>query len=192
MSRLRTPDDPGTLRGWPPPDPGLRTIYMKISELVPEPVEGWALIDRDAGDGKIAENGTGLCVFATRADCERLIKLWEQTAEEHEDEACTPRRLRERDPIRERMGIRPVRISVEGGVEFLDDGVEPKVRPPICPERRPHWLKEPMEDVHGLFEQWVKGWAWHDQDQYPGEYDAAFRAWEDAATFFGKRGSDEG
>lgn len=172
--------------------PALRTVYTKISELVPEPVEGWALIDRNAGDGEIAENGRGMCVFSTKADCEHLIRMWEQTEEEHEDEVCTPRKLRERSPIRERIGIRPVRISVENGVEFLDDGVEPKVRPPISPERRPHWLEEPMEDVGGLFKQWVKKWTWGDQDQHPREYDAAYNAWTEAAEFFGQPGSRGG
>jgi len=172
--------------------PALRTVYTKISELVPGPVEGWALIDRNAGDGEIAENGLGLCVFSTRADCEHLIRMWEQTEEAHEDEVCTPRKLRERSPVRERIGIRPVRISVENGIEFLDDGVEPKVRPPISPERRPHWLEEPMESVDGLFEQWVKKWTWGDRDQHPREYDAAYNAWVEAAKFFGRGGAAEG
>ena len=171
--------------------PALRTIYNKISDLVPEPVEGWALTDRNAGDGEVAENGSGLCVFSTKADCEHLIRMWEQTQDEHEDEVCTPRKLRDK-PIRERIGIRPVRISIEDGVEFLDDGVEPKVRPPVKPERRPQWLKEPMESVSGLFEQWIDGKIWRDRDQYPGQYEATFQAWEDAAAFFGGRSDQEG
>ncbi len=164
--------------------PAIRTIHREISQLVPDPVEGWALIDRNAGDGEIAENGNGLCVFATRADCEHLIRMWEQTQEEHEDEVCTPRKLRDK-PVRERIGIRPVRISAEAGIEFLDDGVQPRTRPVIKPERPPPWLKEPMESPRALFLQWVETRAWRDQDRFPDEYEAAYQAWLDAAAFFG-------
>jgi len=165
--------------------PALRTVHQRIDEIFCGPVEGWALVDLHAGPGEIAENGNGLCVFSTRAECERLMDLWRQMQHEYEDDVCTPPRLRG-TPVDQRIGIRPVRISLETGIEFLDDGAPPAQRPARKAERRPHWLREDVEDPHMLFDQFFKGTVWKDRERYPDAYEAALQAWLEAAQFFGR------
>lgn len=164
--------------------PALRTVLERIGEIAPGPVDGWALVDLAAGPGEIAENGNGPCVFATRAECERLLEMWRRSRDEHEDEVSTPRKLRE--PVEGRIGIRPVRVSVERGIEFIDDGPPSATRPNRRPERRPHWLTEDVEDPHMLFDQFIESRVWRDRDKFPDAYEAALQAWLEAAQFFGR------
>jgi hypothetical protein len=97
--------------------PAIRTLHDKIGELDPGPLEGYALIDREQG-GKVAENGYGLCVYWTRAEAEKMLESWRSEDSEHKVK-------KDRKPIDERIGIRPVRVSSEKGLEFLDDVAAP-------------------------------------------------------------------
>jgi hypothetical protein len=95
--------------------PALRTLNEGIGGLDPGPFEGYALIDKEGGGG-VAENRYGLCIFLTRAEPEKLLEAWRA----HDAE----QRVRVgRKPIDERICIRPVRVSSERGIEFLDEKI---------------------------------------------------------------------
>lgn len=171
--------------------PAFKTVYDRVKELAPDPIEGWALVDLEKGEGEVAENGLGYCVYATKAEAERLLEQWRESQNQHEDECCTPRKLRE--PIDTRIKIRAVRVSLDNGIEFLDEGAEPKPR--VQWQRKPHWFKEETEDLRMLFEQYCHTRVFLSPNRREDEiderthriaHDEAFYAWEEAAKFFGK------
>jgi hypothetical protein len=92
--------------------PALRTVWTSIEEVAPEPFEGLALIDKEAGPDKVASNGRGLCVFSSRKEVDEILDLWRRQDAEQEE----PRTK----PVDERIGVRPVRISVQEGLVFTD------------------------------------------------------------------------
>lgn len=168
--------------------PALKIVYERVKEIVPESIEGWALVDLEAGEGEVAENGLGYCIYATKAEAERLLEQWREGQRQHEDECCTPRKLRDK-PIDERIKIRAVRVSFEDGIEFLDEGAEPKPR--IQWKRKPHWYQTETEDLRMLFHQYCETRTLlceRDREKHRTAYEEAFYAWEEAAKFFGDLG----
>lgn len=171
--------------------PAFKVVYERARDLAPEPIEGWALVDLEQGEGEVAENRLGYCIYATRGEAQRMIDLWRRTQDEYEDEVSTPRKLR--TPIEEKIGIRAVRVSLEHGIEFLDDGAEPRHR--LKWKAKPHWLEEETEDLTMLFEQYARtrfrvlehrpdeGWKTANRVAY----EEALASWQEAAKFFGER-----
>lgn len=97
--------------------PALLTLSGKIGELNPGPLEGYALTDKGRG-GEVAVNGYGHCVYRTKAEAEAVLETWRADDDVHESKE-------ERKPIDGRIGIRPVRVSMEKGIELLDEVATP-------------------------------------------------------------------
>lgn len=94
--------------------PALKTVWEKVGELKPPPLdEAFAMVSKERS-GEILSNGFGLCVFTTRDEAEKLLELWRK------DQALREDKRDDEKPIDEVIGIRRVRISVEKGLEFLD------------------------------------------------------------------------
>src|SRR5690606_35974603 len=53
--------------------PAFKTVHERLRELAPESVEGYAIVDLDKGEGEVAENGLGYCIYATRSEAERYL-----------------------------------------------------------------------------------------------------------------------
>lgn len=123
--------------------PALRIVHERAHELCPEPIKGWALIDLSVGEGEVAETMTGPCIFATKTEADTMVRIQREYDEEEEKE--TSRRAQ--------LKVRPVSLSLEKGLEFLDDGEAPSLRA-FWPW--PHWVTEPVEDIHMLWEQYAK------------------------------------
>jgi hypothetical protein len=92
--------------------PALKTFNDNLDKLGLEPVEGFALIDKEAGPDAVAENGKGYCLFETREEAEDMLRAWRRDEAEHEDR-------KPEKPIDDRIGIRPMRVTVEKGLELL-------------------------------------------------------------------------
>ena len=92
--------------------PAWKTLNEKISELDLGSVEGFALIQKEAGPDAICTNGHGYCVYESQKAIDEVLDLWRRQDEEYE--------VQDRKPIDERIGVRRVRISAEKGIEFLD------------------------------------------------------------------------
>jgi hypothetical protein len=92
--------------------PSLEMVYNKVSELYDGPLDGYALWDLK--NNTIATNGFGPCVFYTENECNELLDQWERTAEEYEDGMNQKRK-----GVRDRLGIRKVRITKEKGLELV-------------------------------------------------------------------------
>ncbi len=84
----------------------------RIDELQLGSVEGFAIIDKEKGPDAVASNGYGHCIYATRGEVDAMFALWRK-----EDSAY---KEGDRIHIDQRMGVRPVRVTVEKGIEFLD------------------------------------------------------------------------
>ncbi|HVI40646.1 MAG TPA: hypothetical protein VM577_08300 [Anaerovoracaceae bacterium] len=99
--------------------PCLKVLNDHVHELNPGPVEGFALIDKQTGPDAIASNGYGLCVYSTMAEVKKILKQWKKNDEEFKEEG---RNYSGRQKtIDEKIGVRKVRISVENGIEFLEE-----------------------------------------------------------------------
>ncbi len=93
--------------------PALRTLWLHIEKLGPPTLkEAFALFDKERDD--IASNRLGLCIYATREEAEKLLELWRKDDEVRKD------KFKNFKPVDEYLTIRPVRVSVEKGLEFLD------------------------------------------------------------------------
>jgi len=166
--------------------PAFKIVHERIGELAPEPLEGWAIIDLEAGEGEVAENHHGYCVYTTKSEAEHMLELGRRAQELYEDEVCTPRRLRK--PVDDQFKIRAVRISLEKGLEFLDEGAEPKPR--IEWRAKPHWYEEETENIEMLFDQYCQTrWPLNAENREKERenrvaYDEARLAWCEAARFF--------
>lgn len=141
--------------------PALGLLHDRAKQLVPEPVEGWALVDLDRGEGEIAENGIGLCIYATRIEAEKILGYFEG---------------REKGP---KLKIRAVRVSLDKGIEFLDEGAAPGLKVPR--DQFPHWATSAAEDVEIMCEQYVAYYMRGKSDELRREAEAAFTA---GAHFF--------
>ncbi len=93
--------------------PALKTLNEHIGELGVEPIEGFALVDRERGPDAVCSNGYGYCILATRAEADELFRLWTKQAEQYEDDD-------RKKHLHDHIGIRPVRVTREKGIEFLD------------------------------------------------------------------------
>lgn len=70
---------------------------------------GVALVEKDRPD-VITHNGHGACVFSEREGAEELMALWRRFAKEDKEKDC----------LADKVLIRPVKISVQKGIEFTD------------------------------------------------------------------------
>ena len=94
--------------------PSLRVIIDHMaSEMYKGPFEGYALWN--IADNHIAENNYGPCIFYTKEECNELISRWEKNQENYEEEGRT------KINYRERLAIKRVRVSLENGLEVLND-----------------------------------------------------------------------
>lgn len=98
--------------------PAIKHLHEEAHKLSPGPFNGWAIIDKTAGEKglTIAKNGGGYCLYETKDDIEALFDRWQRQQDETEEPAY------KRAPVRERMGIRPVRVTLEEGLVFTDTG----------------------------------------------------------------------
>jgi hypothetical protein len=93
--------------------PALKTVNEHIHELGVKPIEGFALVDREQGPDAVCSNGYGYCVLATRAEADELFRLWVEQAEQYQEDE-------RKKHLHDHIGIRPVRVTREKGIEFLD------------------------------------------------------------------------
>jgi hypothetical protein len=93
--------------------PALKTLNQHIDELKLPPIEGFVLVNSN-NPSEVLHNGFGHCFYLNEADIHELVESWRKSKEEHQDEVTKPKF--------ETLGWRRARISVEKGVEFLDDG----------------------------------------------------------------------
>lgn len=94
--------------------PAVTRTLEKLKELYEGPFDGLALIDKNRGPDEIAENGRGYCIFSTRAEVDELLGIWREQEQAFEERSTRTTK------IDERIGVRPVRITLEKGIEFLD------------------------------------------------------------------------
>ena len=92
--------------------PALNELQATIASLGLEPFEGWAIWDKVEKD--VAKSRMGQCFYEDRAHIDELFTLWRKDEAEHIDRGPGY------EPVDSRLTIRPVRITVEKGVEFLD------------------------------------------------------------------------
>lgn len=93
--------------------PSLEIVHKKVEELYDGPLEGYALWDLK--NDTVATNGFGPCVFYTEEKCNELLDQWEQNADEYEDGMNQKKKN-----IRDRLGVRKIRITKEDGLELVD------------------------------------------------------------------------
>jgi hypothetical protein len=91
--------------------PALKVLNEHVAELAPPPLDGFALVHRDEPD-VVVENGYGHCIYGTEAEAQKLIDLWTQEEDEHE--------LGVRKAEAGEFRVRPVRVTVEQGIEFVE------------------------------------------------------------------------
>jgi hypothetical protein len=96
--------------------PDLKVLNESIEKLAPGVFEGYALVDLREGDTHVAENGRGLCLYATKEEVDEVMNIWREQEKEYEE---TTERA---GKIDDRIGVRRVRVSADTGLEFLDEG----------------------------------------------------------------------
>jgi hypothetical protein len=178
--------------------PAIKLLHEKFQDMVPEAIEGWAFVDLEAAEDRvgtwdqIATMRSGLAILASKEEAEELLSIWRENDKEFKEEGR--RGLREKT-VDERVALRPVRVSMEEGLVFLDRDPHPPLRWPAGnKDRRIGWLqgKEPVEDR--LYEIWAEGWA-YEKDDHEGRgsdmWYHAQKAWDAAAEYFGGEGDDK-
>lgn len=86
--------------------PALAFVQEHLDQLYYGPVTGTAIIDLESGPNGIASNGYGLCIYDTSEDVEAILS----------------RTIENIPEARARLSTRPVRVSKEEGIVFLDTG----------------------------------------------------------------------
>lgn len=112
--------------------PAIKTISEQIKTLITAPINAFAVI---ADDGRVAQIYSGHAIWQTRERCNEILKSWEESEvkedisidadvkEENEksDAEKDQERISIRLRFRERFHVKPVRISLENGLEVLDE-----------------------------------------------------------------------
>lgn len=80
--------------------PAVRTLYAELPKLAPGVLDGFAIADKKTGE--IAESRAGLAIYQTKSDAEEVLSIWSKQTKARENT----------------LRIRPVRVSIEKGVEF--------------------------------------------------------------------------
>jgi len=93
--------------------PALKTLWGKLSELAPEPFNGFAMFDKERGS--VCSNRLGLCIYDSQEAVDKIMNLWIK----QEAEYTLPQ-----SPVKDKVEIRPIRISMEEGLVFTDRGDE--------------------------------------------------------------------
>lgn len=96
--------------------PALKTLNDRIHELDLGNIEGFALV-REAGSDDVMHNGYGYCIYETSEGVDKMLKLWQQQADEYQGEDS-----HEKERLLQDVGkisVRKVRVSTEKGLEFL-------------------------------------------------------------------------
>jgi hypothetical protein len=94
--------------------PAIKTIFEKINELNLGPIWGFAICPRH-GEDDIFKTLRGLSVWRTYEEAEKSLKRWIDTEQVKESE----------------VAIRPIKISIENGIEFLGPPVQAPVGRPF-------------------------------------------------------------
>lgn len=170
--------------------PAIKLLHEKFQELAPEPIEAWAFVDLQAGEDRvgtwdgITRIHSGFAIVSTKEEAEELLALWRENDEEFKEEG---RRGQREKTVDERVALRPVRVSVEEGLVFLDRDPHPPLRWPAGEKGPPNWLrgKDPIEDR--LYEIWAEGFVYKKDDDGVGSrvWYHAKAAWDAAAEYFG-------
>lgn len=92
--------------------PALKILWENIEDMSPQPFNGFALFDINADS--VCSDRLGLCIYRTEEEAKRIIDLWDEQEKEYEHEPPN-------DPARERVRVRPVRVTIENGVQFTDE-----------------------------------------------------------------------
>ncbi len=97
--------------------PAIKILYEQIEELNIGPLEGFALIEKDKGEDAICTNRLGYCIYKTMDEVQNILDLWEQQRAEYE----SPERDNSvKKLVQDEYVVRPVKISLENGIEFTD------------------------------------------------------------------------
>jgi len=98
--------------------PDLKMIMEKIKTLDLGPMEGYALVEKEGGTA-ICSNGYGLCIYKDMTEVKEMFKMWEQTERERKETRNV--RYNGKQTVRDFIGVRPVRVTFENGLEFTGD-----------------------------------------------------------------------
>lgn len=108
--------------------PAIRTIYKALSQNTFEPMEGYAIAEGD----QVLSLTRGLAIFRTKEQAERLAERFNKEQERDrakEKESKLKNKFKEKaygtkEEPRKRIywtyTVRPVRVTVENGIEFTD------------------------------------------------------------------------
>lgn len=99
--------------------PSFKIVYEQIASLYEGPLEGFALIDVEAGIDVVVDNRLGSCIYATREEVEEILRITREQEKHYEERNARMK------PVDERLGVRRVRVTLEKGLEFLDEGPAP-------------------------------------------------------------------
>ena len=100
--------------------PGINNLYRILQDMLKDekPFNGFTLIDLSYnGDDNISRNRHGLAVFATLDEANEELNKQQEYEDKYEE---TRNDIRGK-PVRERFGIRPVRITLSQGLEFTGE-----------------------------------------------------------------------
>lgn len=100
--------------------PSLKTVYERFHEMHLAPMTGWAMIDITGGPEALCREDIGACFYHNLHDVRVVVREWVRSVEEHKDDWG-----KERRESFQRLAVRPVRISVEHGLEFLPGDIQP-------------------------------------------------------------------
>lgn len=95
--------------------PSLRTILDHLHTIELGDFEGFAVCKREEPD-EVCANGAGRCIYATEEHAKEMIERWSKSRDEKSAEEIPPHWV----CPRETTVIRPVRVSHETGLTFLD------------------------------------------------------------------------
>lgn len=90
--------------------PALRIVHDRIRELDVGPFLGFALWDKVRES--VATNRMGLCLYETQAEVDAILTIWRDQEKRYT--------VKKGPSVDEVIQVRPVRITLERGLEFTD------------------------------------------------------------------------
>jgi len=94
--------------------PALKLVWENVERLDPGAIDGVALVKKDDPD-TVLVNGFGLCIYQSREHAQEILDLWTKERNEYETEFERKRTVSVEDFL-----LRPVKVSVQKGLEFVE------------------------------------------------------------------------
>ncbi len=124
----------------------VRTLFYKLKELDPGPIEGYGVVRED---GEIGQSRSGLAVYRTPEFAQEVCDRWnktEQTDWQERDKRRTKRKGVKKAPYV--YSVKKVRVSMERGVEYLPEDHVVKLDENV--ERHPEEHPAPKGGVYEM------------------------------------------